>query len=893
MGKIVANRFQGGDAGNFTVAPTGIASFPLGPPTFTTAASFPDMGTTSYSTTSGLGISTSTTPSEAISKIDTWLDAYILDAPPALTEGETIDGVQFISVSWTNPVQKKLAFITNTYVPQINAIKADIVPSANNTDQTWSHSNKWTVTLETVTTKPTVTTLKIILDYSSGTSGLSAGVYSFYGTTTSTRIIAGTSYDIRVYATNQATDAGEKTIRYATFLNHATLLAGTPNAPTGVSVDSITTSSAITRWTAPSDRDTTSDATPFLIQYQVNITSGSSIRYGGSYGTATTPQQGSATAGSDATTNQTLTGLNPGQTYAVTVQGKNALNSAYGSSSSPEVTFTTSNPSAPSYPSASLTLSNQNSLVYNTSTPGGYTLDGSVSVSPILKYATITSTPPQTSTFSGIRINQTVADTSATVGTVQAFAGTSGSPNSVTVTFVGFGQTFSQGGNNDNLSVRLNVSSEGDNYTGSSTGFWKKATVYASAINASTHYRASNSQYAMQLAFTSGSNTVVTNSLGFYVDELNANAAVTACGITGIGTTISYVTGVPTLTSASTFNFQCTINNLAYQFLRTDLRHFEAVLQTSGGASLCGTLTVTKNSINGSTHSYFSPPEQSYGTSASKFNDAGTTLTINPGSIQFNTFTLTFSAASNVFDENLRLQIVPYNLQGAGSTTQAAGLLDTSTGTTKPIRIDTKSITTLASASGTLMTCGTGQFPSSGFTSTFDHTVSIVGTDQLQMVAGLWVTPAYTGYSNYSNFYFPSVTGPDYSSIVSSTDYRYVNYRFTSLKTSGTYDSITITFTSSGFTLTPASDAANFRLYVKIVGTSTTVWVSATASINASGYGAITTDGQGAMDNSAASVGSIKVFVPTGTVASATIYLRFGLQLNTSQSLGTITCVAN
>jgi hypothetical protein len=78
---------------------------------------------------------------------------------------------------------------------------------------------------------------------------------------------------------------------------------------------------------------------------------------------------------SDAPSQLSLTSLNPGTSYSIAIQAKNALNVSFGAASSPNV-FTTTLPTAPACaPSTGLTLTNQASLVCPT-TPGGFTLDG-------------------------------------------------------------------------------------------------------------------------------------------------------------------------------------------------------------------------------------------------------------------------------------------------------------------------------------------------------------------------------------------------------------------------------------------------------------------------------------------------------------------------------------
>ena len=900
QGLLKCGSVQAGNTFNFQVATTGVATFPIGDPTFVTDKAYPELGRVAYSTSTGLGVTQNTTPSEAISKVDAWIDTYLLDAPPALGLGTATPAVESLTMTWVNPAQKKLAF-TDAYLPKITTLKADIVPSANNMAQDWTDVSKWTMTIQTPTSVPTATTLRIVLDFASGTSNLTGNVYSFFGTTTATRILKEVAYDIRLYAENEATTSGEKVPRYIYYLNQATLSSGVPAAPTGLAVNTITTTGALADWSdlPDADRDIATTATPVISQYRVNVDATTSVRFGGALTTHPTPQLTSVGTVLDAPSTLSLTLLNPGTSYNIAVQARNALNVSFGAASTPPVPFTTTLPTAPAYASSTgLTLTNQASLVYPTGA-GGFTLDGATARAPILRYNTLLTTLPRSSNVANVRINSIAGDTSIATGNIQAFAGVSGSEPAANVTTVGFGRSFVSPQGVSELSARVFVTAEGDAYTGSSNGFFKVASVYAEAIAPSTYYRASNSPYSMFLRFNpTGASTVTTNALNFFVDELNALPAVVGSGITAVSPTIQFVTGVPTFLGNSTFSFQATISDVCHQFLRNDKRHLSASIESTAGNALSSPLIVTKDTVTGNAVSYYAPPAQLYQISSTKHNGTGATLLVNPGNIQFRDSTITLSGANNVYFEALRLRVTPSNLVGDGTASLVNGHVDPATGNTSPIRIDTASVTALAvlggTNTGTLMTPGSGQFPASGFDSVYDHTATIVGTDQLQLVNGRWQSKASAGYVNYSAYYFPgAVVEPDYSGIA-STGFRYTCLRFQNLKGSGTYDSVTLGISSSsGLAITPANDTANFQVFLKVVGATTTPWVSGTVSINPSGYAAITTDGQGAMDNSAASTSSIRIFVPTGTPANATVYLRFGLNMAIAQSAGGLTITAN
>jgi hypothetical protein len=437
------------------------------------------------------------------------------------------------------------------------------------------------------------------------------------------------------------------------------------------------------------------------------------------------------------------------------------------------------------------------------------------------------------------------------------------------------------------LGATLSILSEGDAGSGATSGFYKIVSCRGALASPATFFPSSDQSYSMYLQFAPlGGTTVTTTPVTFYVDSLSGAPTITSLTMHTVSGSTQFVTGVPSLTASTTIGFQITMSNLVSRFLRSDLLHFHADVQTSSGTTIGATVTVSKTSINGTTRSYYAAPMTSYALSTSSL---GGTLSVNPGTIQFHEFSITLSNSSGRFDENLRLAATAYNLDGTTSS-MSSGHTDPSTGTVKPLRIDSPSLRALTVMAGTLMTAGSGQFPSIDSLVTYtDHTTSIANTDQLQLVNGSWSSRGVSGaYRDYTGFLH---AGPDYTS-VSASGFRYVCIRFQNLKVSGTYDAVTLGFVSSGLTLTPSSDSANFRLYVRVVGTITTPWVSATASINPSGYGAISTDGQGAMDNANAAVGSIRVYVPTGTPATATVYVRFGLDMAHAQTVSQVTCTA-
>lgn len=869
-----------GDAKNFTVARSGVANFPIGSPTFTDNPEYPSLGSKSYSSETGVGLTTTTTPSEAFSKFDSWINTYLLDAPPTLTIVSTQTTTEYIQVTWSNPEQKKLAFLSG-YIPQISAIKADIKPSSSD----WTQA--WTITLESPSTgKPSVTSLKIMLDYHGGTSSLDSGQYTFYASDDSTqRISTATYYDIRVYAINDVVACGAKTPRYIQFKDLATASAGVPNVPTNVVISDIGTTSCIATWNASTDPDTSSVSSFYITRYCINIIAIGGTRYPSFLDDHTNPQYTTETFNTDADTSVTLSNLRPGTIYNVTVQAKNAVNPSYGPESS-VVQFTTSDPSSPPWPST--TTSFKSSYCYGSGSDG-YDLAGTTQKTRIFKYKDVLSGSLEID-VSNVRTNNTGSDTASNTGTIIAYGGDTGAEYSTSITTTGFGGT--RNTESTNTAIRCVASGDTDYYSSSASlsGFWKAVSIECQAKNVETYYRSKDTSYSMYCKFEPlGGTAITTTPLTFYIDELDNLPSVVSTTIFD-ATGIEYITGVPTYTTSSTFSFQTVIRYLAYRFLRNDLRHFTVAIQTSSGATISDTMTVSKTSMTG-TNLYYSAPSTSYVISTSLHNTSGTVLAVNPSDVQFNTFSIALSsAAGSVFDEALKITVTPYNLQGTGSTYQSIGYTSSSTGSSKSLRVDTQSLTEIGrytgSSAGALMSCGSGQYPSSGYTSVLDHSTTILGTDQLQLVNGLWITKLQgTGYKDYSGYHFPGVSTPVDYSATSDTGYKYVCWKFTNLSSS-TYNQLAIQFDSSGLTVDSTTNTANFRMYMKIEGVN--YWLSCTDAISGSGYGAISSDGSGIMNYSASSLGKIQVYTPTATSGTSTVYVRVGLDMTTSQSISNI-----
>ncbi|CAM9644727.1 unnamed protein product, partial [Phaeothamnion confervicola] len=740
--------------------------------------------------------------------------------------------------------------------------------------------------------------------------------YRRYGITTEI------AYDVRIYNVNENST---QAVKYLQVLNLATLPVGAPAAPSGLSAVTASSTQVNTSWTAPGDRDvnTVGDQTtsPYLVRYKVSRSATSSVRYGGVI-TDTTDAFTSLTSGSDAATSLSVTSINPGTLYNFTVAALNAINVAYGASSS-AATATTSYPTAPSYLVATTgtTLVNVGTLRGTYSSSGGYSLDGVTTQTPVINYSLMTNSNLITGSATAIRNNFTEGSTSGTTGTIYAYGGPTSTyqeaENTASTTLNGFGSVKANANFDSSSGItRLAFSSDADYYAAGATnlqGFYKTFSMYTQGLAVSTNFPASQSSYSLRMSHAPvGGTQVTTNVCTFYVDDAGAATSLNNVGITA-GATTTYISGVPTFTSASTFTVQMNQAEIAHFFLRNDKKHIDAYISTSTGTSISSTLTINHAAI-GVSHKYrTAPSSDKYTTSSTLHNTTGLTLAASssPEEIQFNDFTITLSGATSIFDEAVVVKATPYSLySNSGGTLVSGGFMNTSTGATQAIRLDTKSVSAdrsnvayASTSGGQQVSSGTGSYPAIGSGEAgqaYDHSATIVGTSELQLVNGRFETVSVgNGYGDYtSDYYFPgSLNLRDYTSITADSSYRVVTFKCSSVITSGTYERLAIAVTHSGLTVDLAQvGAANHTMQLKIQSATNaeswvTGWLDCTNTVSGLGVGT-GTDGTTCLNGGTSTASLRHSFIVAGTASTAIVYVRIGLRNNVNCYVSGITVTA-
>jgi hypothetical protein len=177
---------------------TNQVTFAIGTPTPIVPQAFPLLGAPTYSTVPSTTITATTKNVDSINILNNWLSSYLLDSPPAVTALTATKDTTKISVSYTLPPQKRLAF-SQTTAPYIKAVRADIILTSANAAQTFAGAT--TITLETPALNAFATASTLELYVQAGTSALVGTTYQYKA-----GIATQTSYDIRVYCVNESAE---------------------------------------------------------------------------------------------------------------------------------------------------------------------------------------------------------------------------------------------------------------------------------------------------------------------------------------------------------------------------------------------------------------------------------------------------------------------------------------------------------------------------------------------------------------------------------------------------------------------------------------------------------------------------------------------------------------
>ena len=867
------------------------------------------------SETYDMGITAGMSIADAIVTLDNWIYDKLLDSPPTFTNGTNTTATSYIKLDWNLPTQTELAFL-NVNVPKITNIKIDYKLSSD----TWSNA----VAISSGSSD-------LIQAYfyvtGSGTSNLAGTTYNYYS------LLNNTNYDFRVYGLNESSSAA---LKYLTFSNLSSLPVGVPNEATSLTGTASNSSSISINWVKPSDHDITASGTntvPNIDNYKVNYSAVSTLRYGG---VITHSNNFTST-----TTNSVINNLNPGQTYQFGVTTKNIINNSggtgnngYGASSN-TVNILTNYPTAPNY----LQTSNLNEIL-NLSTfrdtyssSGGYKLNGTTQIASsgnIVRKSVVENNATYNNNLgfnqiTDMRLNETEGDTAVKVSTMKVFSGPHSTyqNNPLSVDIGGFGRTSKVGSYLD-ADAKITITSDADYYSvTASEGYYKKLSFQTYTSNFATSYLASTEKYNIQIqqeTFTGGSvaNTNTSQIVDFYVEDLNQVPVVNKTQVNSITVASSsqykFISGIPTIDDGASFKVIFTASELAHRFLRNDLKHVDMQIKDSSNTiNLSNSQSITKTNINGSPYKYYTPNSNLYEKSTTVHNN-GIVLSETSSStrIQFIDHQVNLLTSSDVFDEDVNVSITPYNLYGTGTAVNG-GVINMSNGNSGGnVRIDIKSIKTQSNTSTTTLPYGlhvrsgydssTDYYPSgpgtgnNDFGDTYDNTKDISSTSnpryntELQLVNGKYQAPGSSdGYKNYTTYYlfngiaetYPSYF--NYSTITSSTDYRFTTFKYENITNLSSTNKITLTLMESeNFSSVKPSD---FTLHIMVP--TYTGWLDANKTVDINGVNDNNkmTNGTGCLSTFGSNISTSTkkyCYLPL-SLSDTVLYVRCGIKLNSNK----------
>jgi len=553
--------------------------------------------------------------------------------------------------------------------------------------------------------------------------------------------IGSTTFDLQIYYTNYVGDSETATITGLTFL-----IGGPPSAPTIQSTAVGITTAAITAtpgaYTDASNNFSYGQAgAPSLSSYIMEYTPLSAVqRYPSNlpFDTISRTLYIDATSSSAATASS-LTGIYPDTSYNLKLEAKNSLDRT--SAYSSNITVTTSAP-LPTVP-----------WLNTVTLPSPVTQYSAAQVSPVL-YTDSSSTIVASGPLS-IMTQSTRGSIANPVSTVSGHVLSA----PATASFAGFpagGASGSISNNGSDVTLSAIVAST-DQGTGEASGFFLQSG-FSYQINAGLSARATPYTLTLTQGFP-GTPTTYSRAFDFYVDSLPPGTKPGFVGTPAVtnSSTITRVTGVPIVGGPWSLSIaDISTEDVAYWFCASPVLTYDF-------AGSSGTLI------------------ESFVGTGQRQND----LTCPD---------LSGSTASFLYKPTLSLTLKNTN-----------DLTDTATLTINTL-LDVDSVALINSFTGQLMNSpDLGGSSSNDWTTThtlLDHAASIVGTNNLQILKGLFVTKSYSAdaYQDYS-----ALGGPDYSGIV-DTGYRWATFRWTTTN-SGIPSSLT--FQIRGLTGTDAPAALN------------------------------------------------------------------------------------
>ena len=802
-----------------------------------------------------INITSNTTISNAFYNTEEFILNYFVKPPPSPIFSNINKNISNIVVDIIKPQQYSFGF-TEHLLPLLSKLNIDYKKQS---DTNYINVN---------TNNIDITKIKFILDTSDNI--IENNTFNIY-----LNDIILVNYDFRIYYTNNKINDTNRPLNYLQLLNNTFIGSGIPESPTNLISTNITHNSVSISFDKPNDHDINSlliETTPLIKYYNINAIAISTIRYGNLITQNINNLSVFGNLTHNAPTNYTIYDLNPGHNYNITVKAINRMNNNF-SSESNILNINTLLPSEPNYLNDILEIINFNNYLYTNK--GSINNNNNLNIINNNLISTL-----ETNTFEKIRLNYDTNSSNNSAGSnITQFIINDNTNDKYTIYIFGFGSSTSNKSNN-NLDILF--SNETDYYIEpNNQGFYKIIDIKLIQKNLTPRIEPYNFNITQKVL---NGSIYTSNSITYYVDNLEQLPEISLLEIISFETEITeYVSGIKIFKENTIINFTMIIKHIGLYFIRSDYLCSKLFLSNNNGDVFSDELQIKINNSD----LLFTPDIYNYNTNNLPYPEY---VTIN-GDITLKELTETYTTG-------LKLKSKAYNLFGENNY-----IIDNNA--SKPILIDFGSINTINVIKnnnyyGIHVKSGISQYPIFGseiqqFGSNYDHTISLLIIQELQLINGYFTTPV-NNYLDYSNNIGNTL---NYSSIVSNTDYRYITFKYIIEEISSNIDK------SIALLKLELLDSINFnklieddiQIYVKIFNSDSnsnhnTVWLNGNSPISPLGVNitnsGITTNNDGfaclSISGNYKSNSIIKyLYVPIGS--KGTIYIRFGIKNNSIKKI--------
>lgn len=803
-----------------------------------------------------LNLSGNMTISNAFQAIDKWVNINLIDTPPILTNtpNSVIESGEFIEFDWNLPEQIYVGFL-NHKVPRIDSIYIDYKPSSQ---------NNWD-TFTTVNMNSTIITKIKIYPFNYTNYSVNNTFYLY-------NITKETLYDFRIYCLNQNSARDSKYLYFNSLKTKVSLLL-VPPSDINITSNTINPSKSINiNWNHTSS--------PNLPVYKYNITCSAlqSLKYPTYIKHNTNIINTASNVLHNANNHATFTNLYPGHKYNVNIQAKNILNNTYGNFSYiADDTITTDYPVAPNYVNSSnLHIQNNNNYRFNINQ--GYTLDGNTFINNIFNYNKLDNTL-KTNTLNKLRINENISTTDLVTTSLSGILNNTTNSIYSNLNLGGFSHTNTSTTFTNKLNIKVN--DEGDYYNDTyNNGFYKTGDFYIQFDNPKNYLTPTINKYTLQLTQNLNHSNITYNSskTHFYVDDVNNFSSISNINVHSLSNyTTQTLSGVPSIVSGNV-NFDFIAYNLTNNFLRSDKKHFSIFTSPLNQNSYSNNLNITADDFKKSYAFYYNLDEN-------KHNTNGTVLLPNTNQVLIKNMSIKLNTTNVGYTENINVNIIPYNLHGESPVYK--NMVHSKIRLDNNSYITNQSIQDTTSSYGLYVTSGSVEYPETPgvhFGNTFNHSVNISTTKDLQLINGYFSTPYnINSFKNYSTYIYNGVlTYYDYSTVALNSNKRYITFKYTGLIQDT--NKITIEFVNSNINIFNSTD---FSIHFKIHNSSetqyNTAWLNANKYISNIGINNNTKNinDTGCLNTSSNYISTNKkkyCYLPNGS--SGILYIRLGFASN-------------